>query len=254
MKIGFLDSGLGGVLVLRAVVAALPQYDYEYYGDTANLPYGDKTEDEIFQLVKVGAEYLYEKGCVLVILACNTASAETLRRLQDEWLPHAYPDRKLLGVIVPMVEEVVKAGMSDVLLIATKRTIDSGKFRLEFDKMGGKDIMLEGVATPTLVPLIEAGKGDEALAVVEELLYKRKKLPEAVILGCTHYSLLVSALREKFHSVKFFTQPDIIPAKVADYLARHREVTSRLTTEKHRTIHLTAHRDDYDNLLEGLLQ
>jgi len=254
MKIGFLDSGLGGVLVLKAVVSTLPQYDYEYYGDTANLPYGDRSEDEIFELVKAGATYLYEKDCALVILACNTASAETLRRLQDEWLPNTYPDRKLLGVIVPVVEEVVKSGVTEVLFIGTKRTIDSGKFGREFTKLQADAVTLSSIATPELVPLIEAGKRGEAVAIAEGVLLGRETLPEAVILGCTHYALLAETLREKFPSVKFFTQPDIIPSKVADYLARHNEIADRLTQGRNRTIHLTAHRADYDTLLEGLLQ
>jgi glutamate racemase len=108
MKIGFFDSGLGGLTILKAVVKELPQYDYVYYGDTLHLPYGDKTEEEIFTLTKTGIEYLFEKGCVLVIVACNTASAETLRKLQDSWLLETYPDRKVLGVIVPTLERVLE--------------------------------------------------------------------------------------------------------------------------------------------------
>ena len=108
MKIGFFDSGLGGLTILKAVTQALPSYDYEYFGDTAHVPYGNKSEEEIYELTKAGVEHLFEQECALVIIACNTASAETLRKLQDTFLKEEYPDRNILGVIIPMVEEVLE--------------------------------------------------------------------------------------------------------------------------------------------------
>ena len=132
MKIGLFDSGLGGLTILKAVARALPAYDYEFYGDTANLPYGDKSEDQIYELTKRGVEHLFSRDCALIIIACNTASAETLRRMQDEYLKEAYPDRRVLGVIIPTIEEVAEAGLTNVLLIGTRRTIESHKFEKEF--------------------------------------------------------------------------------------------------------------------------
>jgi glutamate racemase len=131
MKIGFFDSGLGGLMILKAVAKALPEFDYEFYGDTANLPYGDKSEAAIYELTKQGVEHLFKRDCALVIVACNTASAETLRRLQDEYLPESYPDRRILGVIIPTVEEVMQEKYSNAILLATKRTVESKKYEKE---------------------------------------------------------------------------------------------------------------------------
>ena len=127
MTIGLFDSGLGGLTILRAVVKQLPQYDYVYYGDTANLPYGDKSEAEIYDLSVAAMDYLFGEGCALIIVACNTASAETLRKLQDEYLPKHYPERRILGVIIPTVETLIADGVEAALLLATKRTVESQK-------------------------------------------------------------------------------------------------------------------------------
>src|SRR3989338_6111066 len=138
MKIGFFDSCLGGLITLKAVAKALPQYDYEFYGDTANLPYGGKSEEEIFELTKAGIMHLFKRDCLLVIVACNTASAETLRRLQDGFLKSEYPDHRVLGVIIPTVEELVSGDIKHALLVATKRTVDSGKYERELAKLDRK--------------------------------------------------------------------------------------------------------------------
>ena len=128
MNIGFFDSGLGGLLILKAVARALPQYDYIYFGDTANLPYGDKTETEVYELTKAAIEELFNRDCLLVIVACNTASAESIRRIQDTYLKEEYHDRRILGVIVPTVEEVIEKGFKRAILLATTRTVESGKY------------------------------------------------------------------------------------------------------------------------------
>jgi glutamate racemase len=252
MNIGFFDSGLGGLLILKEVVKALPQYDYIYYGDTANLPYGDKREGEIYELTKAAITELFMRECALVIVACNTASAETLRRLQDTFVAEEYPDRKVLGVIVPTIEELVETNAKDALLIATKRTVASGKYERELAKIG-TDISLASVATPELVPMIELhnieAAAESAAATIETEAGER----EVVILGCTHYGLMKDALREKFPPLTFISQDEVIPKKLIGYLERHPETTSRLTNTGKREIVLTEHRPDYDRLTADFL-
>ncbi len=257
MKIGLFDSGLGGLLILKAVAKYLPQYDYEYYGDTANVPYGDKPEAVIYELTKAGVEHLFKRDCALVILACNTASAETLRRLQDEWLPVAYPDRRILGVIIPVVEAVEASGVGKALLIATTRTVSSGKYHLELGKRHAIKVKVEAVATPELVPLLEAGDTESAFKQVAALIDVRKHNGglDAVILGCTHYTLLAEKLQAHYNdTLLVFSQTAIIPQKLAVYLDRHPEIAARLGQGGGRNIFLTKHSPQYDRFMEELLQ
>ena len=254
MKIGFFDSGLGGLVVLKAVAKRLPDYDYEFYGDTAHLPYGDKTETEIYELTKQGAIHLFERNCVLVILACNTASAETLRRLQDEWLPVVYPDRKILGVIIPMVEEVVASDSLRVMLIATKRTIESQKYNRELAKFTEAPY-LHTLATPELVPLIESGNLTGAIqTLIPQVDAFLADGGTALILGCTHYTLLKPALREIYgERLEIFSPTEIIPKKLATYLEHHTEITDQLSQGSSRSIFLTEPSRHYDRIIGDLL-
>ncbi|MEY2665505.1 MAG: hypothetical protein RLZZ480_610 [Candidatus Parcubacteria bacterium] len=252
MNIGFFDSGLGGLLILKAVAKALPQYDYIYYGDTANLPFGDKSEEEIYAYTKAAIEELFKRDCVLVIVACNTASAETLRRLQDTFIKESYPDRRVLGVIVPSIEALLESGKKNALLIATRRTVESGKYERELLKLDSS-ISLTSHATPELVPLIESHDIEAALVIAVSTVETKTGKGDAVILGCTHYGLLKDALREKFPSLTFISQDEVIPKKLADYLERHTEITSQLTSTGKREIVLTEHRPDYDRLTADFL-
>ncbi len=253
MNIGFFDSGLGGLLVLKAVAKALPQYDYIYYGDTANLPYGDKSEEQIYELTKKAISELFARDCALVIVACNTASAETIRRLQDTYLKEEFPDKKILGVIVPTVEEVIESRSTRAVLIATKRTVESGKYERELKKLDDS-ILLTSVATPELVPLIELGEDEAATASAINTLEQVTREGDVAILGCTHYILLKDAIREHFGSkLAIISQDEVIPKKLSDYLTRHTEITSKLSNTGKRAIVLTKHRPDYDRLTAEFL-
>ncbi len=251
MKIGFFDSGLGGLIALKAVAKALPQYDYEFYGDTANLPYGDKSEVEIFELTKAGIVHLFNRDCLLVIVACNTASAETLRRLQDGFLKDEYPTHRVLGVIIPTVEELVSVDIKHALLVATKRTVDSRKYEVELDKLT-KAPLITACATPELVPLIELGEHEAALRSLVSTIKARGEV-DGVILGCTHYSLLKDELRKEFPSLTVLSQDEIIPVKLADYLERHTEIKSKLTQGGTRNVYLTDNSSRYDYVIRELL-
>jgi glutamate racemase len=254
MKIGFFDSGLGGLLLLKAVAKELPLYDYEFYGDTAHLPYGDRTEEEIYTLTKAGVEHLFQRDCLLVIVACNTASAETLRRLQDTILIGNYAGRRILGVIIPTVEVVAASPHSTVALFATKRTVESGKYERELTKLGAKTILMSK-SLPGLVPLIEAGKHEEAAEhIVAETKSMKDAGAEAIILGCTHYCLLKDEVRAALGGEgTVFSQDELIPDRLRDYLARHTETETKLTRHATRNIFLTAHKPEYDEIIRHLM-
>lgn len=230
MKVGFFDSGLGGLTIMKPTAALLQQYDYQYYGDTTNVPYGNKSEEEIYELTKAGVRALFEKGCLLVIIACNTASVETLPRLQKEFLPGEYPDRKILGVIVPTVETLLDLRFKKAVLIATKRTVDSGKYQLELTNRGGNAIHLNVIATPELVPLIELGELEAAAKAAIERIEAEAGESEVVVLGCTHYTQIKEQLRAHFGITKIIlSQDEILPLKIQTYLELHPEITSKLT-------------------------
>ena len=257
MKIGVFDSGLGGLLILKAIAKKLPAYDYEYFGDTKHVPFGDRSESEIFQFTKEAVEYLFEHDCLIVILACNTASAETLRTLQDEWLPEHYPDRRILGVIIPMVEEVIADHCQHVLLLGTQRTVGSGKYHLELGKRNEIDTKIEAIATPSLVPLLESGDVAEAVAETAAVIRERQSRGDrvdGVILGCTHYNLMVEPLRAAFPDVEFFGQAEIIPQKLTQYLEAHEALETQLSRGGTRNVHVTEHRPEYDLHMQELLE
>lgn len=257
MKIGVFDSGLGGLLILKAIAQALPEYDYEYYGDTLHVPFGDRSEAEIFQFTKEAVTHLFNKDCLIVILACNTASAETLRTLQDEYLPAHYPERKILGVIIPVVEEVIADRCKQVLLFGTQRTVGSGKYHLELGKRNEIRTKIEAIASPALVPLLESGKLTEAVVDISKKIderIERGDRVDGVILGCTHYNLMLDTLRGNYKEITFFGQSEIIPRKLSSYLDAHPELESKLTRGGNRNIFLTEHRADYDQHLQELLQ
>ncbi|MBX9906471.1 glutamate racemase [Patescibacteria group bacterium] len=238
MTIGFFDSGVGGFHVMERVMQHMPDYSYAFYGDTKHVPYGDKKEEEIYRLTRNAVWYLFSAhNAQIVILACNTASAQTLRRLQDEFLVSRYPNRRVLGVIIPTVEEVVSRGYKKPLLIGTTRTINSGKYDQEFKKFD-EGIVLRAEATSQLVPLIESGKLDEACQSLEALFLDHVSSGgDSIILGCTHYALLTPLLRARYGSlVSIISQEEIIPHKLADYLARHPEIESSLSRKRGREV------------------
>lgn len=254
MKIGFFDSGLGGLTILKAVAKKIPQYDYVFYGDTAHLPYGNKDEAEIYELTKEGMRHLFENGAALSIIACNTASAETARRLQQEFLPNEYPDRKILGIIVPTIEVLEFSVPTKVALIGTKRTIESGKYQLELDHKGNGNTILTQIATPELVPLIEMNELSTAAEHAIEKIEAIAGESEVVVLGCTHYTQIKEQLRTHFGEDKIIiSQDEVIPEKLTLYLARHQELSRRLTQGGERSIYLTLHRPDYDLIMGQFL-
>jgi|AntRauTorckE6833_2_1112554.scaffolds.fasta_scaffold00861_5 glutamate racemase len=253
MKIGFFDSGLGGLTILKAVAKELPDYDYIFYGDTVNLPYGNKTEEEVYNLTLKGVEYLITAECTLIIIACNTASAETLRRLQTEYLTTKSANLKIIGVIRPTVESIDLSVSLSISLLATKRTVESNKYQMELTKLNKNNQLIQ-ISAPDLVPLIEIGDLELATEHAIKLIDEEGGESGVVVLGCTHYTEIKKLLRSHYGNQKIIlSQDEIIPKKLKDYLERHPEIESRLSRGGERNIHLTEHKLYFDKILQQLL-
>lgn len=240
MKIGIFDSGLGGLTILRSVVRRLPQYDYLYLGDTLRVPYGNRSQETIYEFTKQAVEYLFAQDCQLIILACNTASTRALRRLQREYLPAHYPDRRILGVIIPTVEAARELGAKRVGILATSATVESHAFLKEFKKLHPFAKVFQKAA-PLLVPLIENNALAWSGPIVEHYLRAfRSKRIDTLILGCTHYPHLRRHIRKAIGpTIKIIAQNDLIPDKLADYLERHPEIEKTLSRHGRVKIEVT---------------
>ena len=232
MAVGIFDSGLGGLTVLEAVQARLPDVDFIYLADSANAPYGVRTADDIYDLTCAAVQRLFDAGCDLVVLACNTASAAALRRMQEGWVPE---DKRVLGVFVPLIEAMTEREWGDnspprevalkhVALFATPATVASRAFQRElaFRAIG---VDVEAQACGGVVDAIEEGDFILAEALVRshvDALRRKMPEPQAAILGCTHYPLMKEAFQEALGpQVEVFSQPALVADALADYLERH---------------------------------
>ncbi len=232
MAVGVFDSGLGGLTVLDAVSAALPDVPFVYFADSAHAPYGVRDADDVYELTTRAVNHLFGQGCDLVILACNTASAAALRRMQEGWIP---TDKRVLGVFVPLIEALTERNWGDnspprevdiknVALFATPATVASRAFQRElaFRAIG---VDVEAQSCGGVVDAIEDGDQILAEALVRshvEALKRKMPNPQAAILGCTHYPLMEEVFQAALGpDVKVFSQARIVAASLADYLQRH---------------------------------
>jgi glutamate racemase len=229
-KIGVFDSGLGGLFIANSIRSRLPQYDYIFLGDTLNVPYGRRSDDAIYTLCETAMRYLFAQGCELVVIACNTASVSALRRLQQGFLANEFPDKRILGVVVPTLEVAIEQGVHNIGLIATERTVSSNIYEIELQKINA-DVRLHAVATPLLVPLVEhEGSKYYDIVLRDYLQPLLDKKVESLILGCTHYIALKDTINNiTDNSVRLIAQDEIIPEKLADYLIRHPDMEQRLS-------------------------
>ncbi|MBO7119198.1 MAG: glutamate racemase [Bacteroidaceae bacterium] len=233
--IGVFDSGYGGLTILREIRKVMPQYDYLYLGDNARAPYGTRSFDVVYEFTLEAVRYLFEQGCDLVILACNTASAKALRTIQQNDLPKIDPQRRVLGVIRPTVEVVADISKTrHVGIMATPGTIRSHTYELELAKQS-PDIKVTGEACPMWVPLVENEEYDSPGADyfvrerIENLL-RRDPLIDNVILGCTHYPLLLGKIRQFMpEGVHIIEQGHYVAQSLQDYLRRHPEMRELIT-------------------------
>ena len=235
--IGVFDSGYGGLTILHSIRHQLPQYDYLYLGDNARAPYGTRSFDVVYQFTRQAVIKLFELGCQLIILGCNTASAKALRSIQQSDLPHLDANRRVLGVIRPTAEVIgTLTSNNHVGLLATEGTVKSNSYTLEIQKLWPA-IQVTGVACPFWVPLVEYGEANSPGADyfvkkrMDELM-ARDPLIDTIILGCTHYPLLLPKIK-KYASpnVSIVPQGEYVAHSLQDYLSRHPEMESRLTKE-----------------------
>jgi glutamate racemase len=275
MRIGIFDSGFGGLSIFRSIRARLPSYDYVYLGDNARTPYGNRSFEAIYRFTKEGVDHLFARGCKLIVIACNTASAKALRTIQQRNLPAEYPDRRVLGIIRPSAEALADFPRDrPVALWATEGTVKSGSFALELEKIA-PGLRLIQKACPLLVPLVEAGELEGPGIEYYIGKYWRETLelagaaslpgaggaapsalarPGALLLACTHYPLLYPLIRSSVpRAVDILVQGDIVAPSLADYLARHPEIETALSLGGTQRFLTTDQTDGFDRLSEVFL-
>jgi glutamate racemase len=241
MKIGVFDSGLGGLIVMHSLAQELPDYEYVYLGDAARVPYGNRSHELVYKFTRDAIEFLFSQDCHLVIVACNTASAEALRRIQREYLPGNYPGRRVLGVLIPTAEMAIASSPGKTIgVLATAGTVTSGTFTREIHKLDPGATVLEHAA-PLLVPLIENEGTQWAEPILEAYLrpFIDRRI-DSLILGCTHYPVLKAQIRAIVGpKVAVLSQDEFIPGRLADYLQRHPEVAGKLAKAGSRRFFVT---------------
>ncbi|MBR3413971.1 MAG: glutamate racemase [Bacteroidales bacterium] len=231
--IGIFDSGYGGLTILHGIRQLLPEYDYLYLGDNARAPYGPRSFDVVYEFTRQAVAKLFDMGCPLVILACNTASAKALRTIQQRDLPQIDPTRRVLGIIRPTAEVIGSLTKSrHVGVLATEGTIKSESYNMEIRKLH-PDIQVTGVACPLWVPLVENNEADSPGADyfvkkrIDQLM-RQDSLIDAVILGCTHYPLLMPKILKYIPTgVRIIPQGEYVADSLKLYLQRHEDLDSR---------------------------
>jgi len=233
--IGIFDSGYGGLTILNEIRTQLPEYDYIYLGDNARTPYGTRSFDVVYEYTLQCVKKLFDMGCHLIILACNTASAKALRTIQQNDLQNIDPNRRVLGVIRPTVEVI--GGLTKtrhVGLLGTVGTIQSESYTMEINKIF-PDISIVGEPCPLWVPLIEnnehTNEGADYFVKknIDTLLSKDDKI-DSIILGCTHYPLLMDKIRKYTPAhISIVSQGQYVAASLVDYLKRHPEMDAKCT-------------------------
>ena len=231
--IGIFDSGYGGLTILHGIRQLLPEYDYLYLGDNARAPYGPRSFDVVYEFTRQAVLKLFEMGCHLVILGCNTASAKALRTIQQNDLPKIDPERRVLGIIRPTAEVIGDLTTSKhVGVLATEGTIKSESYDLEIHKLF-PDIKVSGVACPFWVPLVEYNEADSPGADyfvkkrIDEIMRKDPDI-DTIILGCTHYPLLMPKILKYLPAgVRVVPQGEYVAESLKQYLERHPNIEAR---------------------------
>jgi glutamate racemase len=235
--IGVFDSGYGGLTILRDMRRVLPQYDYVYLGDNARAPYGSRSFDVVYQFTRQSVRYLFDLGCPLVVLGCNTASAKALRTIQRQDLPQWEPGLRVLGVIRPTVESIGAVTRTrHVGILGTMGTIQSQSYPLELRKLF-PDVVVTGHACPMWAPIVEnneyASPGADYFVRKDiESLLSADPLIDTVVLGCTHYPLLIDKIRQYMPpQIRIIAQGGIVADSLQRYLQRHADIQQRLAQD-----------------------
>jgi len=250
--IGVFDSGYGGLTVLKEMVARLPQYDYIYLGDNARAPYGTRSFETVYQYTLQCVKWLFEAGCPLVVLACNTASAKALRTIQQNDLPTLAPDNRVLGVIRPTTEVIGNFTRTrKVGILATRGTVQSESYPIEIAKFF-PNLEVYQQACPLWVPLIENNEQDKPGAdyfvreYMDGLLSQSAEI-DTVLLACTHYPLLKDKIGACLPAgSRLISQGEIVADSLADYLQRHPEMEQRCSKNGTLYFYTTDSAEDFD--------
>ncbi len=251
--IGIFDSGYGGLTVMKSIVQYLPEYDYIYLGDNARTPYGNRSFETVYNYTWEAVQWLFNKGCPLVIIACNTASAKALRTIQQQNLPASFPDRSVLGVIRPTAEMMDRFTTTRKIgILATRGTVQSQSYILEIKKLF-PSIEIFQQACPLLVPLVETNEFDNHGAdffikkYLHELLSQDPEI-DTILLACTHYPVLLKKITEytPVH-IKIVSQGEIVAQSLTDYLRRHSEIEVRISRNANREFFTTDSEMDFDD-------
>jgi glutamate racemase len=233
--IGVFDSGYGGLTIFDKIHRAMPDYNYIYLGDNARAPYGPRSFEVVYRFTRQAVMKLFDEGCPLIILACNTASAKALRTIQQKDLPLWDPERRVLGVIRPTVEMMDQVSRSKHIgILGTPGTISSGSYAIEIAKMF-PHIKVTGLACPMWVPLVEYNEFDSPGAdyfvqkYLDQILTADPAI-DTIVLGCTHYPLLLKKIKAYLpQGITLFSQGEHVAESLVDYLHRHPEMDARLT-------------------------
>lgn len=248
--IGIFDSGFGGLTVFKAIRDTLPLYDYVYLGDNARAPYGDRSHQTVYEFTLQAVKHLFSIGCPIIILACNTASARALRRIQQEDLPKMGAEKRVLGIIRPSAEAIGRYTKTNVIgILGTRGTVTSGSYKLEMEKQY-PNVAVYQEACPMWVSLIENDEHESEHADyyikknLDELLEQSPDI-DTILLGCTHYPLLMNKIRAYVpQHIQIIAQGGIVADSFTDYLHRHPEIEGQIT---HNGITRFFTTDDTDN-------
>jgi len=241
--IGVFDSGFGGLTILTAFLKQLPQYNYIYLGDNARAPYGNKSQEVIYNYTQEAVDFLFKQGCELIIIACNTTPAKALTKIQQEQLLKYGQGKRVLGVIIPIAEQAAKLSrFGRIGVIGTRATINSEVYENELKKLD-PSLKIYHQACPLLVPLIEEGwiKKPEAKMILKKYLrpLKQKQI-DSLILGCTHYPFLIEDIKRIMgKNCQVLDSPNIIADKLENYLKRHPEIEIKIGKNKKRLFYTT---------------
>ena len=229
--IGIFDSGIGGLWILRHIYKKLPQCDYIYLGDTARVPYGNRSQEVIYRFAIQAVDFLFKNNCSLIIFACNTVSGKALRKIQREYIADRYPQKRILGVIVPAVEEAIEQGKKRVGIIATESTVSSGAFIREMKKLDSK-VKVFQQSCPLLVPIVEVGEENSKIADLALKKYLKPLLEkniDALILGCTHYGFLENKIKKiAGEKTEGIDEGKVVAEKLKKYLKNHPEIEKNI--------------------------
>jgi glutamate racemase len=251
--IGVFDSGYGGLTVFKEFVHALPQYDYIYLGDNSRAPYGTRSFETVYKYTLQSVQWLLQKNCPLIILACNTASAKALRTIQQNDLAQLNGKARVLGVIRPTTEIIGQYTKSkNIGILATTGTVQSNSYAIEIQKFY-PDVVITQEACPMWVPLVENNEylnegADYFIQKNIQNIFSKNSKIDTILLACTHYPLLREKI-QKFlpEGVQLISQGEIVATSLKDYLQRHPEIEKKITRNSNLEFYTTDSAEDFDN-------